>query len=195
MVADINRPKLEDWKELVPESEAVLSNAEVIGGKLFLTYDKDASNHAYVYGLDGKQIQEIQLPSLGSVGFSGNKDDKECFFGFTSFTIPGATYKYDMDQNTYELYRAPKVQFNSDDFVTEQVFFASKDGVKVPMFLTYKKDLKKDGKILYSFTDTVVSASASTLVSVQCASHSSRMAVSTHKSTCVVAANTVKTGT
>lgn len=146
MVADINRPKLEDWKELVPESEAVLSNAEVIGGKLFLTYDKDASNHAYVYGLDGKQIQEIQLPSLGSVGFSGNKDDKECFFGFTSFTIPGATYKYDMDQNTYELYRAPKVQFNSDDFVTEQVFFASKDGVKVPMFLTYKKDLKKDGK-------------------------------------------------
>ena len=146
MVADINRPKLEDWKELVPESEAVLSNAEVIGGKLFLTYDKDASNHAYVYGLDGKQIQEIQLPSLGSVGFSGNKDDKECFFGFTSFTIPGATYKYDMDQNTYELYRAPKVQFNSDDFVTEQVFFASKDGVKIPMFLTYKKDLKKDGK-------------------------------------------------
>ena len=139
MVADINRPKLEDWKELVPESEAVLSNAEVIGGKLFLTYDKDASNHAYVYGLDGKQIQEIQLPSLGSVGFSGNKDDKECFFGFTSFTIPGATYKYDMDQNTYELYRAPKVQFNSDDFVTEQVFFASKDGVKIPMFLTYKK--------------------------------------------------------
>lgn len=195
MVADINRPKLEDWKELVPESEAVLSNAEVIGGKLFLTYDKDASNHAYVYGLDGKQIQEIQLPSLGSVGFSGNKDDKECFFGFTSFTIPGATYKYDMDQNTYELYRAPKVQFNSDDFVTEQVFFASKDGVKVPMFLTYKKDLKKDGKILYSFTDTVVSASVSTLVSVQCASHSSKMAVSTHKSTCVVAANTVKTGT
>ena len=93
-----------------------------------------------------KQIQEIQLPSLGSVGFSGNKDDKECFFGFTSFTIPGATYKYDMDQNTYELYRAPKVQFNSDDFVTEQVFFASKDGVKIPMFLTYKKDLKKDGK-------------------------------------------------
>lgn len=146
MVADINRPKLEDWKELVPESEAVLSNAEVIGGKLFLTYDKDASNHAYVYGLDGKQIQEIQLPSLGSVGFSGNKDDKECFFGFTSFTIPGATYKYDMDQNTYELYRAPKVQFNSDDFVTEQVFFASKDGVKVPMFLTYKRSEERRQK-------------------------------------------------
>lgn len=145
MVADINRPMLAEWQELVPESEAVLSGMQVIGGKLFLTYDKDASNHAYVYSLEGKQLQEIALPSLGSVGFSGDKDDKECFFGFTSFTFPGTTYQYDMDKNTYELYRAPKIQFNSDDFVTEQIFFASKDGVKVPMFLTYKKGLKKDG--------------------------------------------------
>ena len=91
---------MKDWTELVPESENVLSDAGVIGEKLFLTYDKDAANHAYVYGLDGKEIQEIKLPSLGSVGFSGDKDDKECFFGFTSFTIPGATYKYDMDANT-----------------------------------------------------------------------------------------------
>lgn len=145
MVADVNKPLLADWKELVPEAEAVLSDTKVIGNKLFLTYDKDASNHAYVYDLDGKLIQEIKLPSLGSVGFSGDKDDKECFFGFTSFTTPGATYKYDMDKNSYELYRAPNVKFNADDFVTEQVFFASKDGTKVPMFLTYKKDLKKDG--------------------------------------------------
>ncbi|MEG0038316.1 MAG: prolyl oligopeptidase family serine peptidase [Bacteroides sp.] len=145
MVADVNKPLLTDWKELVPEAEAVLSDTKVIGNKLFLTYDKDASNHAYVYDLDGKMIQEIKLPSLGSVGFSGDKDDKECFFGFTSFTTPGATYKYDMDKNSYELYRAPNVKFNADDFVTEQVFFASKDGTKVPMFLTYKKDLKKDG--------------------------------------------------
>lgn len=145
MVADVNKPLLADWKELVPEAEAVLSDTKVIGNKLFLTYDKDASNHAYVYDLDGKMIQEIKLPSLGSVGFSGDKDDKECFFGFTSFTTPGATYKYDMDKNSYELYRAPNVKFNADDFVTEQVFFASKDGTKVPMFLTYKKDLKKDG--------------------------------------------------
>ncbi len=145
MVADVNKPLLADWKELVPEAEAVLSDTKVIGNKLFLTYDKDASNHAYVYDLDGKLIQEIKLPSLGSVGFSGDKDDKECFFGFTSFTTPGATYKYDVDKNSYELYRAPNVKFNADDFVTEQVFFASKDGTKVPMFLTYKKDLKKDG--------------------------------------------------
>ena len=145
MVADINNPKLENWKELIPEMESVLSSAEVIGGKLFLTYDKDASNHAYVYSQKGEHMHEIKLPSLGSVGFSGTKDDKECFFVFTSFTTPGTIYKYDMDKNPYELYRAPKVEFNSDDFVTEQAFFPSKDGIMIPMFLTYKKDLERNG--------------------------------------------------
>lgn len=145
MVADINNPKLENWKELIPEMESVLSSAEVIGGKLFLTYDKDASNHAYVYSQKGEHMHEIKLPSLGSVGFSGTKDNKECFFVFTSFTTPGTIYKYDMDKNSYELYRAPKVEFNSDDFVTEQAFFPSKDGIMIPMFLTYKKDLERNG--------------------------------------------------
>ncbi len=145
MVADIKQPKLENWKELVPPSESVLSGSQIIGEKLFLTYDKDAANHAYIYGFDGKEIQEINLPGLGTVGFSGDKDDKECFFGFTSFTFPGSTFKYDMDNNTYELFRAPKVDFNPEAFETEQVFFTSKDGTKVPMFLTYKKGLKKNG--------------------------------------------------
>ena len=146
MVADVNKPALKDWTELIPEAENVLSYAEVIGGKLFLTYDKDVANHVYVHELNGKEIQEIQFPSLGTVIFSGDKDDKECFFNFTSFTTPGATYKYDMDKNTSELFRAPKVAFNPDEYVTEQVFYPSKDGTKIPMFLTYKKDLKKDGK-------------------------------------------------
>ena len=164
MVADANNPKLENWTELIPESESVLSGAQVIGGKLFLTYDKDASNHAYVYNLDGTEIQEIELPSLGSVGFSGDKDDDECFYGFTSFTTPGATYKYDMNTNTSELYRAPKVEFNPEDFVTEQIFFPSKDGVKVPMFLTYKKGLKLDGKnpvLLYGYGGFAISLNPS----------------------------------
>jgi prolyl oligopeptidase len=146
MAAELQSPELANWKEVVPEKEQVLSDVRVIGGKLFLTYDKDASNHAYVYDLQGKELQEIELPSLGSVSFNGDKDDEECFFSFTSFTIPGATYKYDMQKNSYELFRAPKVKFHSDDFVTEQVFFPSKDGAKIPMFLTYKKGLKKNGK-------------------------------------------------
>ena len=146
MAAELQSPELANWKEVVPEKEQVLSDVRVIGGKLFLTYDKDASNHAYVYDLQGKELQEIELPSLGSVSFNGDKDDEECFFSFTSFTIPGATYKYDVQKNSYELFRAPKVKFNSDDFVTEQVFFTSKDGAKIPMFLTYQKGLKKNGK-------------------------------------------------
>lgn len=145
MVATPDKPALKDWAELVPEGDAVLSGATVIGGKLLLTYDKDAANHAYVYGLDGRMEHEIKQPSLGSVGFSGNKDDKECFFMFTSFTIPGTTYKYDMDNNTYTLLRAPKVDFNADDYVTEQVFYPSKDGTRIPMSITYKKGLKRDG--------------------------------------------------
>lgn len=145
MTADTKAPKRENWQELIPEQESVLDGAEVIGGKLFLTYNKDASNHAYIYSLDGKEEKEIKLPTLGTVSFSGNKDDKEVFYGFTSFTFPGSTFKYDMDKNESTLYRAPKVDFNPEDFVTEQIFYPSKDGTKIPMFLTYKKGLKKDG--------------------------------------------------
>ncbi len=145
MTADINSPNIRNWKELVPENESVLSGAQIIGGRLILTYDKDASNHAYVYALNGEQEHEITLPSLGSVGFSGNKDDKETFYTFTSFTFPGTIYKYDIDKNKSELYLSPKVDFNPEEFVTEQIFYTSKDGTKVPMFLTYKKGLKRDG--------------------------------------------------
>lgn len=145
MVADIASPKLENWKDLVPESASVLSVAEVIGGKLMLTYDKDASNHAFLYGTDGKLLNEVKLPSLGSVGFSGDKDDNLAFYSFTSFTFPGAIYKYNVETNESTLYRAPKVDFNPEEFVTEQVFYPSKDGTKIPMFLTYKKGLKRDG--------------------------------------------------
>ena len=145
MTADINSPNIRNWKELVPENESVLSGAQIIGGMLILTYDKDASNHAYVYALNGEQEHEITLPSLGSVGFSGNKDDKETFYTFTSFTFPGTIYKYDIDKNKSELYLSPKVDFNPEEFVTEQIFYTSKDGTKVPMFLTYQKGLKRDG--------------------------------------------------
>ena len=154
MLADASSPQVENWKELIPEAESVLSNAEIIGGRLILTYDKDASNHAYVYTLDGKQMHEIELPTLGSVYFNGDKDDKETFYVFTSFTFPPTIYKYDMDTNESELYLAPKVAFNPEDYTTEQVFYPSKDGTKIPMFLTYKKGLKKDGSnpvLLYGY--------------------------------------------
>ena len=154
MAATADRPSLRGWTEVVPEGRSVLSGAQVVGGKLLLTYDKDVANHAYVYTLDGKMEHEVSLPGLGSVGFTGDKDDRECFFTFTSFTVPGAVYRYDIEHNTYSLLRAPKVDFDADGFVTEQVFYPSKDGTKIPMFLTYKKGLKRDGRnpvLLYGY--------------------------------------------
>ncbi|MDR2968723.1 MAG: prolyl oligopeptidase family serine peptidase [Tannerellaceae bacterium] len=145
MTFDANRPLLNDWKELVGESDAVLSDADMIGGKMVLTYEKDASHHAYVYSLAGNREFEVKLPTLGSVGFSGRKDDKEIFYTFTSFIFPPTIYKYDIDANRSELYMAPKVAFNPEDYTTEQVFYPGKDGTRIPMFLTYRKGLRKDG--------------------------------------------------
>ena len=146
MAATADKPAAADWQEIVPEGEAVLSGASVIGGRLILTYNKDVADHAYVYTLDGRVMHEVKLPSLGSVGFSGDKDDKECFFAFTSFTSPGTSYKYDIEANTYTLLRKSKADFDPDGYVTEQIFYPGKDGTKIPMFLTYKKGLRKDGR-------------------------------------------------
>lgn len=146
MATTIDKPDIKDWQTLVAENTNTLSNASIIGGKLYLTYSKDACDHAYVYSLNGKLQQEIKLPSLGSVSFSGKKEEKECFFSFTSYTIPTSVYKYDVGKNEYTLYSAPKIKFNPNAFVTEQIFYKSKDGTKVPMFLTHKKGMKLDGK-------------------------------------------------
>ena len=146
MVTDLQHPGVSEWKELVGEKEYMLEGADVINGLLYLTYNKDASNHAYVYNLDGQLKHEVKLPSVGSVGFSGRKDEPECFYSFTSFTQPGTIYRYDVEKNESSLYYAPKVAFNLNDFTSEQVFFQSKDGTRIPMFLTYKKGIKRNGK-------------------------------------------------
>jgi prolyl oligopeptidase len=146
MVTDLRHPGVSEWKELVGEKESMLEGADVINGLLYLTYNKDASNHAYVYNLDGNLIQEVKLPSVGSVGFSGRKKEPECFYSFTSFTQPGTIYRYDKDKNESSLYYTPKVAFKLDDYTSEQVFFESKDGTRIPMFLTYKKGMKRNGK-------------------------------------------------
>ncbi|MDR3269600.1 MAG: prolyl oligopeptidase family serine peptidase [Tannerella sp.] len=145
MTADISSPRLSEWKELIPETESVLSNAQLIDGRLILTYTKDAAHHAYVFTLEGEKLHEISFPALGSVGFNGNKDDKEVFYTFTSFTYPATIFKYDIDKNESQLYLSPKVAFHPEDYMTEQVFFPSKDSTKIPMFLTYKKGLSKNG--------------------------------------------------
>jgi prolyl oligopeptidase len=145
MKAAAGKPALADWKDVVPESGNVLNNVSFIGGKMILSYTKDASDHAYVYSLDGKRECEIALPTFGSVSFSGDKDDPETFYLFTSFIFPGTVYRYDLDRNKSEKYLAPDVRFNADQFVTEQVFYTSRDGTKIPMFITCRKGLRRDG--------------------------------------------------
>ena len=139
MVADLQQPGLNQWKKVVPERSETIDGIRAVGRQFIITYNQDASNHAYVYGIDGTLRHEVSLPSVGSVGFSGNEKEPECFYVFTSFTQPATVYQYDMEHNKSTLYYEPKVAFKTSDYQTEQVFFQSKDGTRIPMFLTYKK--------------------------------------------------------
>lgn len=146
VAADLENPGVAAWREVLPEGNDVLSDVSLIDGRLVAVYDKDAANRAYVYTLEGGLLHEVQLPTVGTVGFSGDAHEKEVFYSFSSFSYPPTVYKYDMDKNVSEVYSKPDIPFAPDDYVTEQVFFTSKDGTKVPMTLTYKKGLKRDGK-------------------------------------------------
>ena len=151
---DLNKATIENWQVLIPENENVMVGAQMGAGKMIITYDKDAANHAYVYELDGTIKHEIQFPTFGSTGIVSRYEEPEIFYAFTSFTFPTTIYKYDIESNTSEVFRAPKVDFNPEDYETEQIFYTSKDGTRVPMFLTYKKGMKKDGKnptLLYGY--------------------------------------------
>ena len=164
MVADIHKPGFKDWKELIGESKGVLEDVQFADGKLVLTYSQDASTHLYVYSLEGKELNEIKLPTVGRAGFSGERGQKECFYSFASFTVPGTIYQYDMAQNKSTVYTEPKVKFDLGKYTTEQVFFISKDGTHVPMFLTYRKGLKHNGKnpvLIYGYGGFNISLSPS----------------------------------
>ena len=149
-----NTPQMENWVDVIPEGENVIAGINLAAGKMIVTYDKDAANHAYVYTMDGQQLHEIALPTYGAVGFSSRYKEPEVFYAFTSFAFPTTIYQYNIDDNTSTVFRAPAIDFKSEDYVTEQVFVTSKDGTQVPMFLTYKKGLQKDGTnptLLYGY--------------------------------------------
>jgi prolyl oligopeptidase len=144
------------WKEVLPEKPEPLQGAGTAGGKLFATYLKDVATRAYVYDMNGKLENEIVLPGLGAAGgFGGNRDDKSIFYTFNSFTYPPSVYRYDIATRKSTLFRAPEIPgFNAADYETKQVFFASKDGTRVPMFITHKKGIKLDGNnptLLYGY--------------------------------------------
>lgn len=147
MVADIHHPGYQDWKELVPQSDDVLDGVTFIGGdKLVLTYTKDNISEAFLYNINGQRLSEIKLPGVGSASFSGKRERPECFYSYTSYTVPNTIYQYDYKTGKSTVYSQPKVNFRTSDYTSEMQFYISKDGTRIPIFLTYKKGLKRNGK-------------------------------------------------
>ena len=154
VTVDAANPTPENWKDLIPETENVLSPST--GGEyIFAKYMQDAVSNVKQYDYEGKLVREVDLPGIGTVGgFGGEKDEKELYYSFTNYVTPGSIYKYDVETGVSELYNTPQVDFNPDDFTSEQVFYTSKDGTRVPMIITYKKGIERNGKnptILYGY--------------------------------------------
>lgn len=155
ILVDPKNPKKENWKDVIPEKPELLESAATGGGKLFVSYLKDVTTHVYQYSLEGNLEHEIALPALGTAfGFSGDKEDALIFYTFTSFTYPPTIYKYDIASGKSDIWQKSDVKFNPEEYETKQVFYNSKDGTKVPMFLVYKKGIKLDGNnptLLYGY--------------------------------------------
>ena len=152
---DIEHPERANWKEIVPERAETLDSAQIADGKLLLSYMKDAHSAARLVSLDGKTVAEIAMPGIGTAGWSGARlEDKEMFYGFDGFTIAPAIYRLDLETGKSTVIRQSKVAVDLSQYETKQVFYSSKDGTRVPMFLSYKKGLKLDGQnptLLYAY--------------------------------------------
>lgn len=154
-VASVDISKPTALHELVPQGEEKLESVSIVGDQLICERLKDARSAVTAYDLNGKLIRDVDLPGIGSVGgFGGKRVDTETFYSFSSFTVPGAIYRYDIASGTSSIYRQPKLDFDGTQFETKQVFFKSKDGTRVPMFITHRKGLKLDGSnrcLLYGY--------------------------------------------
>lgn len=155
IVVDINQPQREHWRELIPEMDELLDDVTMVGDRFVVTTTKDVHSNLRVHDRSGKVVAEVPLPGKGSVGgVSGRRDNNDFFFTFSSYTIPGIIYRYALaDGELTEFYRSA-VKFDPDLYITEQVFFESKDGTRVPMFVTHRKDMSRNGEnptILYGY--------------------------------------------
>jgi prolyl oligopeptidase len=152
---DTRNPGRANWKELVPQAAETLEGVNLVGDHFIASYLKDARAQIKLFGLGGKFAREVELPGIGSAaGFGGKRKDSETFYAFTSFTTPTTIYRYDVKTGKSEVYRKPKVDFDPNAYETRQVFYKSKDGTRVPMFITSKKGLKLNGQnptLLYGY--------------------------------------------
>lgn len=155
VLIDPANPAKENWQTIIPEKEQVMRSVSLAGDYILAQYLEDANSQAYFYDYEGNMIQKMELPTLGTLtGFRGEKGDNEAFYGFTSFTFPSSVYRYDLAAHQSALYSTSEVDFKPDDYETHQVFFNSKDGERVPMFLVHKKGLKLNGSnpvLLYGY--------------------------------------------
>jgi prolyl oligopeptidase len=143
---DVKNPAKENWREIIPQATETLDGVGILNNQFVADYLKDARSQVKIFGLNGDFLREVELPGIGSAGgFGGKRHDTETFYSFTSFTIPGAIYRYDMVTGKSTLFRQPKVDFNPINYETKQVFYESKDGTQIPMFITHKKGIKLDG--------------------------------------------------
>lgn len=153
---EATKPQLQNWVDYIPEDQnKVLEGASFVGKKCFAIYMQDAYNQVSVYDLNGQKENDIELPTIGSVGgFMGKEEDQMTFYTFTSFTYPSVIFKYDLQTKKSELFKKSEVAFDSENYETKQVFFYSKDSTRVPMFIVHKKGLKMDGTnptLLYGY--------------------------------------------
>jgi prolyl oligopeptidase len=152
---DTRHPERANWKTIVPQGPDKLESSHVVDNQFLLSYLKDARSEVRVYDLAGKFLRNVDLPGIGTTaGFEGKRTDKETFYSYTSFISPTIIYRYDPETGKSSIFRQPKVDFDSSKYETRQIFYTSKDGTRVPMFLTYKKGLKLDGQnptMLYAY--------------------------------------------
>ncbi len=152
---DTRKPEPKDWVTVIKESKDALQGVGVVGERFFAAYLQDARSVVRTFDLRGKPLAEVELPGIGSVGgFDGKRKDTETFFFFTSYTVPTTIYRYDVATGKSGVFRAPKVDFDTLAYETRQVFVTSKDGTRVPLFLTHKKGLSLDGRnptLLYGY--------------------------------------------
>ena len=155
IAVDARQPASTSWPTIVPEDTAALEDAAYVGGRIVAKYVQDAHAVAKLYDSQGKPLGDVALPGLGQVtGFNGDAGDPETFYSYTDYLTPPQIYRYDVSSNMASLWRKPKIDATTDQYVTEQVFYGSKDGTRVPMYITHRRDMVRDGNqpvLLYGY--------------------------------------------
>ena len=152
---DTTKPERKNWRTVIPETKDKLDSVSLVGDQFICEYLHDARSLVIAHDMKGAMVREIELPSIGTAGgFGGKRSDKETFYSFSSYTSPGVIYRYDIASGRSTVYRQAKIDFDGSPYETKQVFVSSKDGTRVPMFITHRKDLKLDGTtpcLLYGY--------------------------------------------